>query len=125
MVHYLRAQPLSGHWLCFSLQVHKYLLDHPRVFDTSDYLDSATASFADCNIDMEYTLEYTAKAIKCGSATEEQQPRPQLRCTPITTHPYGIWYFGKSGHLDIAHGHRCLYGYLRDNPITLVMMTDK
>jgi hypothetical protein len=41
----------------FSLQVHKYLLDHPRVFDTSDYLDSATASFADCNIDIEYALE--------------------------------------------------------------------
>ena len=35
----------------------KYLLDHDRVFDTSDYLDSATAFFASCNIDIEYPLE--------------------------------------------------------------------
>ena len=35
----------------------KYLLDHRRVFDTSDYLDNATAFFASCNIDIEYSLE--------------------------------------------------------------------
>ncbi len=35
----------------------KYLRDHRRVFDASDYLDSATAFFARCNIDIEYPLE--------------------------------------------------------------------
>ncbi len=47
----------------------KYLLDHCRVFDTGEslprehserfgyYLDSATASYASCNIDIEYSLE--------------------------------------------------------------------
>ena len=35
----------------------KYLLDHQRVFDTGYYFDSATAFFADCNIDIEYSLE--------------------------------------------------------------------
>ncbi len=35
----------------------KYLLNHRRVFDTSNYLDCATAFFASCNIDIEYSLE--------------------------------------------------------------------
>jgi len=37
--------------------VCKYLLDHRRVFNTGDYLDSASAFFASCNIDIEYSLE--------------------------------------------------------------------
>jgi hypothetical protein len=37
--------------------VYKCLLDHLRVFDTSDYFDSAPVFFADRNIDIEYALE--------------------------------------------------------------------
>jgi hypothetical protein len=37
--------------------VCKYLLDHYRIFDTGYHFDSATAFFADCNINVEHSLQ--------------------------------------------------------------------
>ena len=41
----------------FSVQVGEDLLDHDRVFDTSNDLDVAAAAFADLDVDVENALQ--------------------------------------------------------------------
>ena len=51
------GQPAQSGRGYFFLQVREYLLDHHRVFNTSDYLDGATAFAAGFNVDMEHPFQ--------------------------------------------------------------------